>query len=265
MQTGSGVLKHLVDAARRHGAESIRKFRETVQRSAERLSPLGEPLVVLDFTEHRWVAGHREEAHSDWLQWILANADPADVLRAFGVDDPETIAACIGCSVVVVREHCVREGHEGSTGRLDLLVELGDEVLLVVEVKLGEAENADTEKNAGYRHSLEAEVRGRRFKHFVILVLDAKDEMYFGFKPRLWSDVCIRFRLVAARLCRRGEILRAAMILAYVAAVEQNLLKLQRVRQGTGNEVSATLALPRITYHLNQFLEADAHANNNFA
>jgi hypothetical protein len=145
------------------------------------------------------------------------------------------------------------------------LVELGDEVLLAIEVKLGEAENADTGKNAGYRRALEAAERGRRFKHYVILVLDAKDEMYFGFKPRLWSDVCIGFRVAAARLCRRGELLRAAMILAYVGAVEQNMLKLQRVRQGAGNEVSATLALPRITYHLNQFLEADAHANNNCA
>jgi len=262
-QTATTALRHLVEAATLQGAQAIEEFQEAVQRSAKRLAPLGEPLMELDFTEHRWVAGHREEAHSDWLQWILANAEPAELLCVFGIDDPKTIAACQGSNIVVLRECRVREGHEGSTGRLDLLVELGDEVLLIVEIKLGEAEDADTKKNAGYCHSVEAEDYRQRFKSFVILVVDAEEETYFGFKPRLWKDVCIGFRLVAARLCRRGEMLKAGMILAYVGAVEQNMLKLQGMRHANENTVAAALALPRITYHLNQFLEADAYAKIN--
>jgi len=45
--------------------------------------------MVLNFTEHSpgWpVIG--KEAYSDWLQWIMAQADAVEVLRVFGVNDP---------------------------------------------------------------------------------------------------------------------------------------------------------------------------------
>jgi len=213
-------------------------------------------LVMLDFTEHRWVAGHREEAYSDWLQWIMAQADAAEVLRVFGVDDPEIVGACTGTAVQVVRERCVIRGHEGSAGRLDLEIRLGDTAVLVVEVKLGEAESADTGKGVGYCRSVEIDQHDARFKKYVILVLDAADEEYYGFKPRLWADVCVELRLMAARLCKRREHLRAAMTLAFIAAVEQNLLKLRPMMRGSVDEVAAALSLPRITEHLTRFLEA---------
>jgi len=66
--------------------------------------------MVLNFTEHRWVAGHREEAYSDWLQWIMAQADAVEVLRVFGVNDPGIVLACTGTAVMVVRERCVLHG-----------------------------------------------------------------------------------------------------------------------------------------------------------
>lgn len=75
----------MVDGARRQGARSIEEYRKTVERSAGVFSPLGEPLTALDFAGHRWVAGHREEAYSDWLQWIMARADGGEVLRVFGI------------------------------------------------------------------------------------------------------------------------------------------------------------------------------------
>lgn len=256
LQTNSGVLKHLVDAARRQGAQSIEEFQEAVRRSASVLSPFGEPLMVLNFTEHRWVAGHREEAYSDWLQWIMAQADAVEVLRVFGVNDPGIVLACTGTAVMVVRERCVLHGHEGSAGRLDLEIRLGDTALLIVEVKLGGAENADTEKGTGYCRSMEIDQHDARFKKYVILVLDAADEEYYGFKPRLWTDVCVELRLMAARLCKRREHLRAAMILAFITAAEQNLVKLRPVLQGGGDEVAAALTLPRITGHITRFLEA---------
>lgn len=214
---------------------------------------LGEPLAVLDFTQHRWVAGHREEAHSDWLQWILAQAEPAEVLRIFGVRDPRVLSACAGCTVTVERERRVCYGDEGKTGRLDLEIRLGDMALLVVEVKLGEAEYADTEILANYRAALEAE---KLTPLLVILVVDAADEEYHGFKPQLWADACIELRLAAVRSCGRQEHLRAAMILAFVAAVEQNLLGFPWVGRKFQREVAASLVLPRATEHLTRFLEA---------
>ena len=62
-----------------------------------------------DFKQHRWIAGHREVAYSDWLQWILA-PEAAEVLRVFGVDDPEVGLACTGAAVMIARERCVPEG-----------------------------------------------------------------------------------------------------------------------------------------------------------
>jgi hypothetical protein len=252
----AGGLKYLVNAARRQGAQAAEEFQDVVRRSAGVLSPLGEPLATLDFTEHRWVAHSREEAYSDWLQWIMQQANPAEVLRVLGVDDPKIISACTGCAVTIARERRVPHGHEGSAGRLDLEIRLGDAALVVVEVKLGEAEGADTEKGTGYCRSVKAERHEEQFQKYVILVLDAADEEYHGFKPRLWADACVELRLIAARFCKRGEHLRAAMILAFVAAVEQNLLKLRRIVPGAGDEVVAALALPRITDHLTRFLEA---------
>lgn len=256
VQTNSGVLRHLVDAARRQGARSIDEFRSTTERSAGVLTPLGEPLMALDFTAHRWVAGHREEAYSDWLQWILAQADAQDVLRVFGVNDPEIVRACAGTAVMITRERYVPQGHERSSGRLDLDIRLGDAAVLVVEVKLGEAENADTQKGTGYCQSVEIGQYAARFKKYVILVLDAADEEYYGFKPRLWTDVCVELRVMAAKLCKRGEYLRAAMNLAFTAAVEQNLLKLRPPERGSADEVEAALTLPPITDHVTRFLDA---------
>jgi hypothetical protein len=257
------VLKQLVSAARRHGAQAINEYHEIVQRSAGLLSTLGEPLDLLDFTEHRWVAGQREEAYSDWLQWVASQCEPTELLHIFGVKIPEVISACVGCVPKIAREQVVPHGHAGAGGRLDLEIRFGDAVLLVVEIKLGEAESADTAKNIGYFRSVEARQLGLRFgAQYIILVLDAEEDSYHGFKPRLWGDACIELRLVAARLCRRSEHLRAALILGYVAAVEQNLLQFRPVIQGPDVTVAASFALPPITGHLARFVEA-VHAEQN--
>jgi hypothetical protein len=244
------VLAHLVGAARRKGTRSVEEFQRAVELSTKVLAPLAEPLTTLDFAGHRWVAGHREEAYSDWLQWIVAQASAGEVLDILGVDDPELEGKCSGATVTVTRERCVPEGHEGSSGRLDLEIWLGDAVSLVIEVKVVGAEDADTQKGAGYCRSVQAD-------RYIILVLEAEDDEYYGFKPRLWADVCVQLRLIAVRLCKRKEHLRAAMMLGFTTAVEQNLLKL---RPECRNELAAALSLPPITDHLTQFLEAFEHA-----
>jgi hypothetical protein len=254
----AGVLKQLVSAARRHGKQAIEEFQDIARRSTELLPGLGEPLTVLDFGEHRWVGDRREEAFSDWLQWIVAQIEPAEVLRIFGVNDPNMVSVCSGRNHTCVRERCVPHGNVGAGGRLDLEIEFGDVALLVVEVKVGEAESSDTGKNAGYWKSVN-EHHTKRLKSYVIVVLDAAEEEYYGFRPRLWCDVCVELRVLAARLCRRDERLRAAMILAFVGSVEQNLLKFHPVSQGATHTVADSLALPRITAHLSKFVEANAH------
>ncbi len=118
----------------------------------------------------------------------------------------------------------------------------------------GLIENADTQKGTGYCQPVEIAQYAARFKKYVILVLDAADEEYYGFKPRLWTDVCVELRVMAAELCKRGEHLRAAMNLAFTAGVEQNLLKLRPPERGSADEVVAALTLPPITDHVTRFL-----------
>ena len=263
LRRGIEALKGLICAAQRHGAQAAADFQQAAQQSAEVLPTLGEPLAALDFTEHRWVAAHREEAYSDWLEWIVAQLEPEEIMRVFGVRDPQMVSACERCVVTVERERRVRHGHEGSEGRLDLKIWFGDQALLVVEVKLTQAEDADTAKQAGYRASLEADPSTPLLKEFIMLALDAGDREYEGFKPQLWTNVCVELRLAAARRCRRKELLAAAMILAFVAAVEQNLLGFRSPGGGSPDEVAASLALLRTTDHLTRFVEAYEHEEEN--
>ncbi len=261
---GVDALKPLIEAARRHASQALADYQATVQRSAETLEPIGDPLSTLDFTAHRWMAGHREEAYSDWLQWIISQIGALEVLRVFGVDDPRMVSTCEGCAVRIERERRVLEGHAGSSGRLDLEIRFGDSALLVVEVKLGDADDADTAKGAGYHRSVEQEHGSWRITRYVILALDAGDQEYFGFKPRLWEDVCIELRVVAAQSCRCGQYLKAAMTLAFVSAVEQNLLGLRSIAQAHIDDVTTALSISRTTEHLVRFLEAFDHGERHY-
>ena len=49
-------------------------------------------------------------------------------------------------------------------------------MVLVVELKLREAAESDTAKNAGYFRSVKAD-------RYILMVKDAADEDYCGFKP----------------------------------------------------------------------------------
>jgi hypothetical protein len=248
------ALNRLVDAARLHLGAATTEFDSAVRKSSAALFPFGEPLEELDFTEHRWAAGHREEAYSDWLQWIFVQIERFEIPRILGIRDSRTIEACIGAPCTIVRERRVKQGHEGSTGRLDLHIRFGDSALIVVEVKLSSADHADTQKDEGYRKSVEAEEPAIPFKAFVILTPEAEDEDYDGFKPRRWADACIELRVAAARLCGNKGYLTAGMILGFTAAVEQNLLGFRR-RQGRPPGLRAGLLLQRTTRHLTEFIE----------
>jgi hypothetical protein len=139
-----------------------------------------------------------------------------------------------------VRESFAAEGHEGATGRLDLKIRLGAAATIAVEVKLGEAERADTGKGAGYCRSVKAD-------QYILLVTEANDEDYCGFRPRRWVDVCLQLRLLARRFLNMSAHLKAGKVLAFAAAVEQNLLKFQPDIPHVGGELAAAPILPQIT------------------
>jgi hypothetical protein len=249
---GCAILQRLISAAASYGAQARRDFGMAVEQSSKVLSPLGEPLIAMDFTIHRWVAGHREEAFSDWLAWIFSQAKPKDVLRILGVDDPKLPASSLGSYVEVQREIFVAEGHEGSTGRLDLKVRLGPAVI-VVEIKLTDAETADTVKNAGYKRSAKAD-------KYILLINEAEENDYWKFQPRRWADTCRELRCLAARFCKDRDLLKAAMVLAFVAAVEQRLLGYRRL--GANTPIADAVILPSVTDHLEKFVESAQHVQS---
>ncbi len=245
----SSALSQIVEAGVRESERSRTRYRQALERSGRCLGGLGEPHADLDFTEHRWVAGHREEAYSDWLAWIIANLNAESVLRVFGVADQPIAKHAAGRKVTVARESLVANGHDGSRGRLDLKIDFEDQAILVVEVKLTDAEVADTVKNEGYRRSVEA---AHAPSAYVIVVSAAEDEDYSGFRPRLWSDVCIELRLAALQLFRdKEQVLLPGMLLSFAAAVEQNLLELSPRRNPIG---LGALALAELADHLDHFV-----------
>ena len=102
----------------------------------------------------------------------------------------------------------------------------------MIEVKVENADNAETDKQHMYWSWLQKHCP-ERHKHAVLLVIAAEKKSYHHFDVVLWSDLCIRLREMARRMLRRRQTngpgsskVEAAMILAFVGAVEQNLLNM---------------------------------------
>jgi hypothetical protein len=122
----------------------------------------------------------------------------------------------------VQREVCIPQGNEGQEGRLDLVIRYGGQAIIVVEVKKGDAEGADTTKQEGYSKWIDKQPEAARYP--VMLVTSADDEICKGFVSLPWANVCIELRRLSIEIIHERRVTTAAMILAFVAAVEQNLL-----------------------------------------
>src|SRR5438270_6206210 len=65
-----GAVRRIIDVAQASFALKADRLEQLLVESRKLLEPFGDPLEV-DFGAHRWLAGDREEAYSDWLQWII--------------------------------------------------------------------------------------------------------------------------------------------------------------------------------------------------
>ena len=228
------------------------RLRGLLKRSRERLKPLGEPFD-LDLGLHRWLDGEREEAYSDWLEWVIRQArTPVRIFGLFGLDVPANLPQ--DATLEMKREVRVARGHTDREGRLDLVIYHRDQAILVVEVKKGDADGADTAKNAGYTQTHPSAER-------VLLVVSAEEEDYEGFQPCRWAIVCIHLRRLAIELHKDESIMAAAMVLAFVAAVEQNLLGfsadlVRSICQGNRVYFNAS-----VVDHLEDFLDQAGNSN----
>jgi len=196
--------------------------------SDKRLAPLKDPQRV-DLGMHRWLSEEREESYSDWLQWVIEALGSAEsIFRVLGIEAPEVASRRQFLKPQVDREVWVEKGHDEQSGRLDLLIQFARETIIVVEVKLTDAESADTDKQKGYWDSLENKYKESAEKkqlYAKLLVVNAEKLDYWNFKPITWKDLCLELRrIVAEGKWRTDRLMEGAMILAFVGAVEQNLL-----------------------------------------
>lgn len=200
-------------------------LRAALRESNRRLAPLEDPLLT-DYGVHRWLQHAREESYSDWLAWSIDNLDdPVDVLRLFG------LAKCMPQRVVqrkrwkVVREQRTTEGHPGRKGRIDLSLVIPGIASVQCELKLGDAEQADTEKQAGYKQSALKYGVPQQHRFHALIITTAESEAYPGtYKAITWSHIAIQLRGIALRCCSQRKYTRAALLLGFVGAIEQNLL-----------------------------------------
>jgi hypothetical protein len=183
-------------------------------------SSLCEPLHA-DAGLNRWLRKEREEAYSDWLEWILQQLQQLpggalNVLKVLGISAPDILAVSENRIFKIEREYCIPDR------RLDLLLTLGDSLIVVIEVKKYSAETADTEKQEPYYEWLKQ--RRFRWRRALLLVADASEDRYHDFDRLLWEHLCIRLRLFLPELAAALGPVKAAMFVAFIGAVETNLL-----------------------------------------
>jgi hypothetical protein len=242
-RTVSEFVQDFIVMSQAEGARFVQLYGE----SRARLVPLSDPLDVA-FPLHRQLASSREEAYSDWLQWVLQNiADPHLILGILGSPNQERFHSS-GQEVKVEREVSVKHGRQNCTGRLDLVVSQGCTRLAVIEVKTRTFSELDLEKHSGYRHSISSPETD-----LIFLSVDSSDSDLSGFRFLSWADVCVALRRIAPRLLAPERILGTSLILAFVGAVEQNLL---------GFVAPETLPIPiskapRMVEHLTKALQAE--------
>lgn len=214
----SNLITSFVAMSRSEGVRLTQMY----ESSKRRLWPLSDPLDVL-FHFHRQLSSSREEVYSDWFQWVLSQvADARLIGQILGTPIPDRFANSKG-PVSVEREIWVEHGHVDQTGRLDIVVSQGLEKLAVIEVKTREYSREDLQKHIGYARAIKT---SSPQAEMILLAVDPPDTDLSGFRFLSWDDVCVTLRGIAPSLLVSERPLATALILAFVGAVEQNLLGL---------------------------------------
>ena len=95
--------------------------------------------------------------------------------------------------------------------------------MVILEVKKSSADSADTAKQAGYHNWLELQNSFCQ-RRGLLLTTDAGEDKYENFSTLRWGVVCIRLRRLLPKLKTNIGLVKTAMIVAFISAVETNLL-----------------------------------------
>jgi hypothetical protein len=84
------------------------------------------------------------------------------------------------------------------------------------------------------------------FRQAVLLVPEMADISFQGWDIRSWDEVSLTLRQIATRYCRQEfqDLLRAATLLSFAGAVEQNVLRLGQTE----------LSAPQTAAYIERFL-----------
>jgi hypothetical protein len=220
-------VEAILKAARNQSFKAQGYLEDLLNRSDALFDPLCDPLHT-DLGLHRWLRKDREEAYSDWLAWIIQQiSEPEDVLKLLCIDDPPLLNRCYRSPVKVKRELVIENG------RLDIVISIDDpQMILLIEVKLTSADEAETDKNKGYSEWLTKQ-SPEGCKRAMLLIVDAEEGELHGFVPIRWAELCIRLRrmVCCSDLRNRLSVVKRAMFVAFIGAVETNLLHLSAPRR----------------------------------
>lgn len=206
-------------------AESLDKYalqhlQEVLMRSNEQLAPLRDPLA-LNWGGHRWLSSDREESYSDWLAWVLqGSAGAGEILPLLGINDEAILDELRAMKHIVGREGVSEHG------RTDIQVRFETRGLLVIEVK---TKPPDPNSLLSQLQRYEQWAEGQRAAgkagelFFVYLGPEVPTEDISRFSFTAWQVLCRRLRRYAKGL-KESDLMRAAAVLIFCGAVEQNLL-----------------------------------------
>lgn len=204
---------------------------DLLKRSGCRLGLAADPFR-LPINTHRQLQSLNENAFSDCLAWVFEfaceqidrpllffetilrqDAHPESGLQQHSQEVP-----------TIRREVSVPHGHDGQTGRLDLLVDFKRaKRTWHIEVKRYGAEQADLGKNPGYVRWLDSCFTN--CEH-ILLVTRAGEITYERFRPLTWKELTLRIRSWVANSPQQR--LAEAMLLFFCALVEQKLLDITK-------------------------------------
>ena len=220
----------LISVAKQADSSASGALAESLDLSNRTFDPLADPLAI-EFGAHRWLSSEREEAYSDWFGWILQQiGDAGRILRLLGVRDRKLLRACASEAPLINREFKIPDG------RPDLVVEFGNRLLIIVEIKTKSFDRVDVRDQLTRYARWIPDPRNppqRTLRYFAAVEFGELD-CPSTFEPLPWRELTLRMRGQAREWIRasksrspdRSDLVRAAMTLAFCGAVEQNLLGL---------------------------------------
>jgi hypothetical protein len=245
------LVQSLIGTVRKYSDAHKEKLVSVVIESNQGLKPLCDPLQARAGL-NRWLSRAREEAYSDWLAWIIEQLKPDQILTLFGISDSSFAESCKGvpkCSREIVIPN----------GRLDILIEFGSHARIVIEVKKTAEQDAYIDKQKGYTEWIDQWKLNSGGKCVSLLLVTDASETYCdafpdNFRAVKWYELCIGLRkLLLSRPFHEEQLgeVRAAMFIAVIGAVEENLLGLSLP---TDDGYFASLKYGRTAQHIERSL-----------